>query len=159
MLHSGTFKACDHYLFIFYQKKPFKKSWKMLFISTKELISFSRYFFFCIFPFFFTFSRFTGSDEAEIIMSSRIGLPKLVWLPRWQLTKTYFSKHVFQPKERLAIKREWVQKKIKLTFSRFFGLFRLRFFMHWLFCAIYQKQKEVWDTHFLYTFSVKMFFI
>ena len=49
-------KACVH--FFYHQMIALQKLWKMFFISSKELFSFSRYSIFCvsIFPFFFSLS-------------------------------------------------------------------------------------------------------
>ena len=63
----------------FTEIKAFQKLWKMLFISSRKFFfRFSRdsYFYNCFF-FPSTFSRFNGSNETEIIMTSWIGLPKL----------------------------------------------------------------------------------
>ena len=51
--NDGNIKACVRYFLIFHQKNVFKKLWKMLFISSNELFSFSKYSSFCNFlPFF-----------------------------------------------------------------------------------------------------------
>ena len=99
------------WLLFFYilSKESISKLWKLVFISSKKLFSFSRYWTFCrFFHFLSTVSRCKGLDQ-----------------------KRNFSKHVFRLKKRLvstsrlflffmilSINGDWVQrKKIKLTFS------------------------------------------
>ena len=65
-------KACVRYFFIkflfFHQMIGFPKLWRMLFISSKKLSSFSRYSNFCnFFPFFSTLSRFKRANGSGII--------------------------------------------------------------------------------------------
>ena len=54
--------AIFHQFFIFNEKKALKELWKILFISSKKLFSFSRYSNFCIFvfPSFFPVSHWFG---------------------------------------------------------------------------------------------------
>ena len=93
-------------LFIFYRKKTFQKLWKMVFLSSKKLFSFLRYWIFCqFFLFLSTVSRFKRSDH-----------------------KANLSKHVLQLKERLitsstllffmilSINGDWVQRKNQVNF-------------------------------------------
>ena len=77
-LYTLKLMSSNPLIFIFYWKKAFQKLWKMVFVSSKKLCSFSRYTIFFIFsPFLFTVSWFSGSDETGIIMTSWIGLHKL----------------------------------------------------------------------------------
>ena len=58
--------AIFYQIFIFHKMLALKKPWKMFFISSKKLISFTRYSNFCIFsPFFPHFPDSKGQREVE----------------------------------------------------------------------------------------------
>ena len=64
---SSNLKACLRYFLSFHEIIVLQKLWKMLFISSKQLFSFSRYSIFCsFFHFFSVISRFKRANQSRI---------------------------------------------------------------------------------------------
>ena len=70
-------KACVLYFLHLTKRKHFKNYEKLFLFHLKDSLHSRDINFFVIFFFLFTVSIFKGSDEAGIIMTSRIGLRKL----------------------------------------------------------------------------------
>ena len=117
-------------LFIFYRMKGFQKLWKMLFISSKTLFSFSRYSIFCK---FFPFP--TRSLLFFIILSI-----KRDWMQRKKSSQLFKSFLII-------LFQSIVFSKEFLACIGSFGLFT----------SIKASLGLSFGAHFLHTFSIKMF--
>ena len=142
-------------LFIFYRKKAFQNLWKLVFLSSKKLFWFLRYWIFRqFFLFLSTVSRFKRSDH-----------------------KANLSKHVLKLKERLvtsstlllfmilSINGDWAQRKNQVNFfmvsfeiSSIWSLSKFQPSFAYIGCfGLFNEIKKGYGTSFQWKFSVFFF--